>query len=818
MASKKRTAQRTPTPETEAVPSGGQLRDTAWQSEEDFATLIENIPDAIFKSCGGRIAWCNNAVQEMFGYTKDELLGTDLDEFFSADTDYSQISERIRHLVEKESLLGTAKTVKKDGSAVYVELSISRLPGKDQPQFVTVAGDITRRKLVEEALQKAKDNLETKVKERTAELASKNEELVNEVKERKLAEEEMRRSEERFRTLIEDSSDAITVLNADGTLRYESPSMARIMGRETGTTIGKTSFELVHPEDLPAVADGMSKLLQNPGGSVQLDIRILHKDGAWRTLEVIARNLLNNPTIEGIVVNQRDITERKKAEDQLRESEEKLKLYLESSPDGLYISDATGTFLYGNRAAEELVGYTRDELIGKSFLELNLLPPEYLPEAARLLELNMAGKPTGPDEFELTRKDGSRIFVEISTYPRGEGDGIEVIGIARDSTERKQMEKALRESEERLRALIENAPESISIYDSVGTIIDCNKKGEELLGYSRDEMVGKNMLDIGVIPQDYVSRTNKALSKNAWDLSGRPFEFELVRKDGSRISVEATTISVERQGKTEVICISRDITQRKQMEQQLYLAGRLAAVGQLAAGVAHELNNPLAAVQGFAQFLAQRSNLDEATKGDLETIYKEAQRATKITGNLLSFARKHTPEKSFISINEALEKSLELHAYRMRVNNVELVSRLDPDLPRTMADFHQIQQVFVNIVTNAEQAMIEVNGKGRLVIKTKKAGEMIRVTFSDDGPGIPGDIMKSVFDPFFTTKDVGKGTGLGLSICYGIVREHGGRLYAREDSRKGATFVVEIPIVSEEQIAAGEVSSTPIVHSTSEQP
>ena len=233
------------------------------------------------------------------------------------------------------------------------------------------------------------------------------------------------------------------------------------------------------------------------------------------------------------------------------------------------------------------------------------------------------------------------------------------------------------------------------------------------------------------------------------------------------------------------------------VEQQLQLAGRLAAVGELAAGVAHELNNPLAAVQAFAQFLAAREGLDESVKSDVETIYRESQRASKITSNLLSFARKHNPEKSLISINDVIEKSLELHLYRMKVNDMEVVKDLDPELPMTMADYHQMQQVFINIITNAEQAMTKAHGKGKLVITSQSVGELIQVTFADDGPGMTEVNLKRLFDPFFTTKEVGEGTGLGLSICYGIVQEHEGRIYAKSEVNKGATFVIEIPVVSE---------------------
>jgi signal transduction histidine kinase len=214
------------------------------------------------------------------------------------------------------------------------------------------------------------------------------------------------------------------------------------------------------------------------------------------------------------------------------------------------------------------------------------------------------------------------------------------------------------------------------------------------------------------------------------------------------------------------------------------------------------LNNPLAAIQGFAQLLTKSTDLNEATKKDLDTIYREAQRAGKITQNLLFFARKHKPERRLISINEALEKTLELRAHQMKVNNIELSGQLQPDLPLTMADFYQVQQVFMNIIINAEQAMVEAHGKGKLVVKTRIVGNSIQITFTDDGPGISEENLDRIFNPFFTTKEVGKGTGLGLSICHGIVETHGGRIYAKSKLGKGATFVVEIPIVPEDQTPA----------------
>jgi two-component system NtrC family sensor kinase len=236
----------------------------------------------------------------------------------------------------------------------------------------------------------------------------------------------------------------------------------------------------------------------------------------------------------------------------------------------------------------------------------------------------------------------------------------------------------------------------------------------------------------------------------------------------------------------------------------------LAAVGELAAGVAHELNNPLAAVLMYSQLLNTRDDLDETVRSDIDTVFKEAQRATRITGSLLSFARRQKPDKSPISINEVIEKSLELSTSQMKANNIEITRELERELPAIMADFYQLQEVFLNLINNAEQAMTEAHGRGSLNVKTEKSGEMIRIVFSDDGPGIAEGILKRIFDPFFTTKDVGKGTGLGLSICYGVVQEHGGHIYAESKPSKGATFVIELPVVSEGQRPVQETSSTQV--------
>jgi len=233
--------------------------------------------------------------------------------------------------------------------------------------------------------------------------------------------------------------------------------------------------------------------------------------------------------------------------------------------------------------------------------------------------------------------------------------------------------------------------------------------------------------------------------------------------------------------------------EQRRAEEQLIITDRLSSIGELASGIAHELNNPLTGVIGFSQLLLNKDLPDEI-KEDIEIIYSEARRAADVMKNLLIFARKHPPVKKLINVNSVIEKVLTLRAYEHKVENIQVVTRFADDLPLTMVDDFQMQQVFLDIVINAEHFMREAHQRGTLTITTRRIGDIIRASFRDDGPGIARENLDKIFNPFFTTKEVGEGTGLGLSICHGIVTEHRGNIYARSEPRKGATFVVELPV------------------------
>ena len=259
---------------------------------------------------------------------------------------------------------------------------------------------------------------------------------------------------------------------------------------------------------------------------------------------------------------------------------------------------------------------------------------------------------------------------------------------------------------------------------------------------------------------------------------------------------------IESGGQKFILAILRDIAERKRaeaergdLEQKAHLASRLASVGEMASGIAHEINNPLTAVIGFSQLLMD-AEIPDDTREDIAIIHKEAQRAAGVARNLLTFARKHAPSKQPIGLNDIIDGVLKLRAYEQNVSNIQIKTKLAPDLPEVLGDYSQLQQVFINLILNAEAAMLDTNNGGTLSITTQKVNGIVRASFADNGPGITEENLKRIFDPFFTTKEVGKGTGLGLSVCHGIITEHNGKIYAKSKEGSGATFIVELPISS----------------------
>ena len=406
-----------------------------------------------------------------------------------------------------------------------------------------------------------------------------------------------------------------------------------------------------------------------------------------------------------------------------------------------------------------------------------------------------------------TINSGDRDY-EVVAAPLLNADGsLSIIEVLRDVTERDKMEAALRESEEKLRLTFESMTEGITVFDLNANIVEVNEAVLRMHGYDRkDELIGRSFLDL-TAEKDHaraVEDLKKILSEGCIEST----EYVLLKKDGSEFDSELS-VAVMRDASdkaTGFVTITEDVTELKRAEErekklrdELYLSSRLAAIGELASGVAHEINNPLTVILGFSQRVL-RQTTDDKLRQALEIICNQALRTAQVVENLLTFARRREPKAQLANINDILQQALELRAYELKTGNIEVTLDLMPDLPNTMVDFGQMQQVFLNLIINAEHAMTEANGGGKLCIKTQKGKGCIEISFIDTGLGIPAEYLDRVFDPFFTTKEKTGGTGLGLSLCHSIVTEHGGRIYVKSKPGRGATFTIELPLPAERPV------------------
>ena len=494
--------------------------------------------------------------------------------------------------------------------------------------------------------------------------------------------------------------------------------------------------------------------------------------------------------ITGVVWSGEDITDRKKIDSELSLHTH----LLDMAVDSIYVIDAAGQIVFANEASWRTLGYGETEFLGKNITTI-VDPKSRAVMAERIKKVFQDGEITY--ESVHYRKDGSMVPVEV----HGRlvvVDGKKLIScIARDMTERKLTEEVLKRSEERFRTILEDMDNGYFELDKKSHYIFVNDAMCKILGYSRADIVAKHFGSfIDQTDEKFVENSRAIMDeaiRTGMTLSG--LFGTIVKGDGSRriIGVSVSPLRDATGNIAGIRGITRDITDRMKMEQQLLMAGKLASIGELAAGVAHEINNPLTAIMGYAQLLAARDDIPEHIKLDLDKIFNQSQRAARIVQNLLTFARSYALEKKVIDINELILKSLELRSYEHKVGNIEIVVDLHPGLPGISADENQIQQVILNIIINAEQAITSKKRGGKIKVTTGLEDSMVKIIVADDGPGIPRGMLERLFDPFFTTKEVGQGTGLGLSVCHGIVTKHGGRIYADSVEGQGATFIVELP-------------------------
>jgi len=388
-------------------------------------------------------------------------------------------------------------------------------------------------------------------------------------------------------------------------------------------------------------------------------------------------------------------------------------------------------------------------------------------------------------DVEMLTHNGDRKIVQVNAVAiRKDGKITGDLAILRDITTLKQAEKNLKSQKVLIDRVLATIPNAVLLLDKNLKVIIANQACYDLFKLKKHLVEKKELNHIftsSVLPDAIIQAHDTKAEKTTAELRYTITSSEKI-----------LVLNVFSMREDNLLVVINDVTEEREKQERLYLTDRLASIGEMASGVAHELNNPLTSIMGLAGLLAAQ-NAPENTKEDLKAIESEAQRCAAIVKNLLAFARKHPLNKEPVQLANILKDVLKLRAYEHKANNITVESSFPPHIPKVLADYYQMQQVFLNIILNAEAAMVDAHGRGSLKIGAELTHEKVVISFTDDGPGIPKENIGLIFNPFFTTKEVGKGTGLGLSICYGIVTSHGGKVYARSDPGSGATFVIELP-------------------------
>lgn len=482
----------------------------------------------------------------------------------------------------------------------------------------------------------------------------------------------------------------------------------------------------------------------------------------------------------------KDITERREAERRYRE-------LFDNVQEGVFFASPDGRFVEVNDALVRMLGYrTRDEV-----LKLDLQTEVYVSRGQRQEILDRLTTAGAVRNFEvaLSRRDRSMIHALENTFVVRDGQGkvLQYRGVFLDITDVKNFQAQLQRERDFSGKILNNTQTMILVADTAGLVSYANRRAYEAGGFDQTELVGHRLDKI-------IFASHKRDYAHAFECSLRGLqtdnlELVIVRGNGTngKFSTNLSPMRDEAGDVNSVVVLMTDITDASMIQAKLMHTEKMAAVGQLVSGVAHEVNNPLTAIMGFSDLLMENPEVPSSARKDLQVILEEAQRTKEIVQNLLSFARQRPPQRYSLQVNDIIRKTIALRAYDFANHGVEIVERFTDHLPELIGDPNQLQQVFLNILNNAYDAVQAAGRRGMIEIETRQSGDWLEAVFRDNGEGIQNP--ERIFDPFFTTKEVGQGTGLGLSICYGIVREHEGEIVcANNHDRPGATFTVRLPI------------------------
>jgi PAS domain S-box-containing protein len=592
----------------------------------------------------------------------------------------------------------------------------------------------------------------------------------------------IKRSQRSFRELIDSFDDVAFAMSLDGTLRTVNRRMSEITGIPYSQLVGHRLDEFIDEPLRSQAETGIPRFLEKRRWAGLIRLR-LKTGGRIFYFDCVLNAILKDDEVVGVSALARDVTEERQKETRFTE-------LFETLHEGVYFSTPEGKVLDANPALVQMLGYSsKDELLATEAGALNFDSGKE-PVLGRSLEDRGSVRTR---EITLRRKDGKAVICldtsRVVWDPAGQI--IRYQGTLVDVTEQRAMEKQLRQQEEFQRNLLESFPDLILVIDPEQHYSFVSSRIRDILGYDADTLRGKKVSPEDQSPEFLELYREVATGKRKFGFC----EYGARHHNGSWRTMRASASPLfDAENRIRgVVASVRDITVEKKLEQQIIQSERLAAMGQMIAGFAHELNNPLTSILGISEML-QEAEITETMRKQLVMMHGQARRAAEIVQNLMYFSRPPAPGKTSLNLNELVQRTLHLHAYSLRKNNITVDFVPEATLPPVVGDSNQLMQVFLNLILNAEQAIREVRDKGTLHIRLGRGDGSAWVSFADDGPGIPAENLPNIFDPFYTTKRPGRGTGLGLSICKAVMKEHGGNVEASSTSEGGAVFTVTLPL------------------------
>lgn len=620
-------------------------------------------------------------------------------------------------------------------------------------------------------------------------------------------------TDERFQCLVEMSSDAIILGDRAGIILYASPSLERVLGYAPATLLGQSGFNLVHVDDMPLAQSVLQRSVEQPRVHVPFLLRARHQDGSWRWVNGVCTNHLDNAPVQAIVVNFRDVTEDQQALQALRTSQRRYHSLVENLPVCLYRKDGAGRFTYANQRFCAFLGKPFEEVIGRT--DHDLFSPELADAFRRDDESVFTGGTALKKEEALQTPGHPPEYVEAIKVPIRDGDGIAgVQGIFWNIDERKEAERALRESEERYRSVVEGSLQGILIHQD-GVICYANGALARMFDYdSPREIIGQAVWQVFVLPENIgeLQERTRAI------LSGVPIPphpgWRAVGKHGRAVWVTTTASRIQFRGRPAVVAFYLDITEHKRVEEerrrleaQIQHGQKLESLGVLAGGIAHDFNNLLTSMLGYAGLALMHVPEDAPAYPMLREIEEAALRAADLTQQMLAYSGRGRFLVQTLRLDLLVHEMVKLlQAVVSKKASIEL--SLEP--ATIEADATQVRQLVMNLMTNASDALEGRVGVIRVRTGTRKvdtaelrspflpgdlpAGTYAFVEVEDNGCGMDADTLPRIFDPFFTTKFTGR--GLGLAAALGIVRGHRGTIKVSSTPGQGTLFQVQFPCVA----------------------